>query len=97
MANAQLLCRRRFPGQQRGGDPCGIGLKEDSRECHRQDSARTQPHEFTAEEARAVFDERAQRLLGMGGEEFRRRWEAGELDPDDDRVLRLAMLLPLGR
>jgi len=44
-----------------------------------------------------VFDERAQRLLGMGGEEFRRRWEAGELDPDDDRVLRLAMLLPLGQ
>jgi hypothetical protein len=56
-----------------------------------------QPHELTAEEARAVFDERAQRLVGMGGEEFRRRWEAGELDPDDDRVLRLVMLLPLAR
>lgn len=44
-----------------------------------------------------MFDERAQRLLGMSGEEFRRRWEAGELDPNDDNVLRLAMLLPLGR
>jgi hypothetical protein len=55
------------------------------------------PHELTPEEARAVFEERAQRLLGITGEEFRRRWEAGELDPGDDRVLRLVMLLPLGR
>lgn len=55
------------------------------------------PHELTPEEARAVFDERAQRLLGITGEEFRRQWEAGELDPGDDRVLRLVMLLPLGR
>ena len=55
------------------------------------------PHALTREEARAVFNERAQRLLGLDGEEFRRRWEAGELDPDDDRVLRLVMLLPLGR
>ncbi|CAN5302873.1 hypothetical protein BH20ACT9_BH20ACT9_01360 [soil metagenome] len=55
------------------------------------------PHELTAEEARAVFDERTRRLLGMSGEEFRRRWEVGQLDPDDDRVLRLVMLLPLGR
>lgn len=53
--------------------------------------------ELTAEEARAAFDDRARRVLGMSGEEFTRRWEAGELDADDDRVLRLVMLLPLGR
>ncbi|MGH8907422.1 MAG: hypothetical protein ACRD0K_13080 [Egibacteraceae bacterium] len=56
-----------------------------------------QPRELTAEEARALFDERARRLVDMSGEEFRRAWEAGDLDADDDRVVRLVMLLPLGR
>ena len=61
------------------------------------------PHEapaakiVTAEEGRRLIDERAQRFLGMSGEEFRRRFEAGELDPDNDNVLRVAMLLPLAR
>jgi hypothetical protein len=56
-----------------------------------------EPRELTAEEGRAAFDERARRLMGMSGPEFRRAWEAGELDANDDRVLWLVMLLPLGR
>jgi len=56
-----------------------------------------QPRELTREEGLALIDERAQRFLGISGKEFRRRYEAGELDADaDDDVLRLAMLLPLG-
>jgi hypothetical protein len=51
--------------------------------------------QITVEEGRALLDDRARRFLGMSGDEFRRRWEAGELDPDDDRVIGLAMLLPL--
>jgi hypothetical protein len=55
------------------------------------------PRVVSAEEGRAIIDERARRFLGMSGEEFRRRYEAGELDPDNDNVLRVALLLPLGR
>jgi hypothetical protein len=54
------------------------------------------PRVVSAEEGRAIIDERAKRFLGMSGEEFRRRYEAGELDPNDDNVLRVALLLPLG-
>jgi len=50
----------------------------------------------SAEEGRAIIDERAKRFLRMSGEEFRRRYQAGELDETDDRVLRVALLLPLG-
>ena len=53
--------------------------------------------ELTAEQGRQLIDERARSLLGMSGDEFRRRWEAGDLDTDDDNVLHVAMLLPLGR
>lgn len=53
--------------------------------------------ELTAAEGRRLIDERARRFLGMSGEEFTRRWQAGELDEHDDNVLRIALLLPLGR
>lgn len=81
------------------GPYCGTldGPKEASVSATVETPQEPRPHELTPDEARAVFDERAQRLLGLTGDEFRRRWEAGELDPDDDRVLRLVMLLPLGR
>jgi hypothetical protein len=55
------------------------------------------PRVVSAEEGRAIIDERARRFLNMSGDEFRRRYEAGELDPDNDNVLRVALLLPLGR
>jgi hypothetical protein len=51
--------------------------------------------ELTRDEGRRLLDERARRFLGMSGEDFRRRYEAGELDPDDDHVLGVALLLPL--
>ena len=55
------------------------------------------PRELTPEEARAEFDRRARQLLGMSGAEFLRRYDAGEVDDDDDRVAELAFLSPLGR
>jgi hypothetical protein len=36
--------------------------------------------ELTEEEARAYFDAQARRLLGISGEEFLRRLDAGEFD-----------------
>jgi hypothetical protein len=55
------------------------------------------PRELTPEQARELFDRRARAELNMSGEEFIRAWEAGELDPDDDRVIGLWMILPFGR
>ena len=55
------------------------------------------PRELTPEEGKRLFDERARRFLGMSGKEFVRRYNAGELDADDDNVLRVALLLPFGR
>ncbi|MBA3891854.1 MAG: hypothetical protein H0X64_15135 [Gemmatimonadaceae bacterium] len=53
--------------------------------------------ELTPQQGRQLLDEKAQQYLGLTGEEFRDRWEAGELDPDaDPNVMRVAMLLPLG-
>lgn len=54
------------------------------------------------DESRAHFDRQAQRLLGISGEEFLRRYDAGEYAmPQDDRqqraVMKLAMLAPFGR
>jgi hypothetical protein len=52
------------------------------------------------EEARAYFDATARELVGMGGEEFLRRLDAGEWhevidDPEYSDHLYLAMLRPL--
>jgi hypothetical protein len=55
------------------------------------------------EEAREYFDRDARRLLGISGEEFLRRLDAGEYDREDldDRTLRgamkLIMSIPFGR
>lgn len=54
------------------------------------------------DESHAHFDRQAQRLLGISGEEFLRRYDAGEYaTPQDDRqqraVMKLAMLAPFGR
>lgn len=55
-------------------------------------------HVASAQEARAIFDRAARRELGISGEEFLRKWEAGEFkDPDRPDVMRVAMLLPLAR
>jgi hypothetical protein len=57
---------------------------------------------LTAAEAHALFDEQARALLGISGEEFLQRWEAGEYrectdDPDRPAIGHLASILPLAR
>ena len=54
------------------------------------------------EEARTVFDEAARYELGISGEEFLRRWDAGEFrpvpdTPDGRKIGRLVMILDLVR
>jgi hypothetical protein len=57
---------------------------------------------LTPEQSLEEFDRRARRLMNISGEEFVRRWEAGEfrdrLDhPEHPEILELVMLLPLVR
>lgn len=64
----------------------------------------TQPHSdgsvviLDEEEAFAYFDRSARQLLGVGGDEFLRRWDDGEWAADfddlDDGVQTLIMLMP---
>jgi hypothetical protein len=54
---------------------------------------------LSAEEGLALFDRRARRELGISGEEFLRRWEAGLHRPIPDtpegwKVGRLVMMMP---
>jgi hypothetical protein len=56
----------------------------------------------TPDEGRAIFDAEARRVMGMSGEEFIRRWEAGEYNEIADtagnlHIMDLAMLIPLVR
>lgn len=48
--------------------------------------------ELSREELRAAFDEKAQRRLGMSGDEFLRRLDSGTL-PDDPAVDEIAILV----
>jgi hypothetical protein len=51
--------------------------------------------ELTRDEAREMLDREAGRLLGVSGEEFVRRWYAGEYrDCEDPKITQVAMLLP---
>lgn len=53
---------------------------------------------LTPEDGAALLERRARERFGIGADEFRKRWERGELDPDrDPGALEVAMLLPLGR
>ena len=54
------------------------------------------------EEARAIFEEQARTTMGMSGDEFIRRWDAGEFDaiaddPDHREIMRLVMLINFAR
>lgn len=56
----------------------------------------------TPEQARELFDSQARKLLGISGEEFLARWDAGEYrdvadGPDHRALMRLVMLIPFGR
>lgn len=56
--------------------------------------------ELPPDEAMAMFDRQARRLVGMSGDEFLHRWDAGEFapvpdeTPEDRRLARLVMSLP---
>jgi hypothetical protein len=63
---------------------------------------REQAQLLTLEERRTFFDEQARALVGMSGDEFLRRWDAGEFeacadDPEHPEVMHLALLIPFGR
>ena len=48
------------------------------------------------EEGQAILDRQARALLGMSGEEFSRKYYAGEIeDPDRSEVVRVSMLLSM--
>lgn len=54
------------------------------------------------DEARDEFDAQARKWLGLSGDEFLRRWDAGEYrgiedDADHPHVMSMAMLIPLVR
>jgi hypothetical protein len=52
----------------------------------------------TPEEARDIFDREAQSALGISGQDFIRRWDAGEFNEDTrTEVIRVSSLLPFGR
>jgi hypothetical protein len=56
----------------------------------------------SADEGRALFEREAQRLLGIDGEEFLRRWDAGGYrdlpeTPTVRNVMRVAFLIPFVR
>lgn len=58
---------------------------------------------LSLEESFAVFDRQARRLMGgMSGDEFIRRWNAGEYAEIADKpghlhIMRLAMMMPVGQ
>lgn len=49
---------------------------------------------MTAEETAKLLDQEARRYFGISGEEFRRRFEAGELDVEAPHVWEVALMLP---
>ncbi len=58
--------------------------------------------EVTYEEGRRMFDEAAQEWLGIGGDEFLRRYDAGEygdmVETEDSRhIVDLDLLIPIAR
>ena len=56
-------------------------------------------HDVTPEEGRQILDRAARRRLGISGEEFLRRWDAGEYVEvaDEPNLARVAILIPFGR
>lgn len=49
---------------------------------------------LTNEEFREIFDREAQLRLGISGDEFVRRWHAGEYPDWDPELAKLVMMLP---
>jgi len=53
--------------------------------------------ELDQTQGRAFVDEASHRYLGMSVDEFIRRYDAGELDREDQNVMQVAVLLPFAR
>jgi len=59
---------------------------------------RSEGHHLTTEEAHAIFEENARYYLGLSGDEFIRKWDAGGFDDAEaPGVWDVAILLPLSR
>jgi hypothetical protein len=66
--------------------------------AHKTESPTVDVVEATPEEGRAMLDRAAREELNMSGEEFLRRWDAGDFeDSDDAAITRVAMLIPFAR
>lgn len=53
---------------------------------------------LTVKQGRQLFDRQVRQSLNMSGSEFIRQWEKGKFkDTDESEVIRLSMLIPLGR
>lgn len=51
--------------------------------------------EIDEAEGKALVEEMTQRVLGIGADEFVRRWEIGDIpDPDRSEVVAIYMMLP---
>jgi hypothetical protein len=53
--------------------------------------------ELTREEGRDLVDRESKRVLGIGVDEFLDRYDAGELNQNDEDILALVMLIPFAR
>ena len=54
--------------------------------------------EVTRKQGQAMFDRAARDELGMPGDQFLAKWDAGDYeDTDDPAVTRVAMLIPFAR
>lgn len=64
-----------------------------------QDEQPGEVRELTSAESWALFDDAARHYLGISGEEFLRRWDAGAYagPAEDTRVTTVAMLMPFVR
>lgn len=63
-----------------------------------QSHARIEVVEATQQEGQEMLDRAAQEVLGISGEEFLARWDAGEYaHSDDPAITRVAMLIPFAR
>ncbi len=60
------------------------------------------PSVLPPEEGRALFDAEARHWAGISGEEFLRRWDAGDYrnipdTPEGRRIMDVVFLIPFGR
>lgn len=89
--------QRRFLAGDTGADATADGSALDGVMPHI-----PEVHLLTDEEAHAIFDKEARQVMGMSGEQFLRRYDAGEFKdmPDDINHLDywdLVISIPFGR